>query len=545
VAAPAPDLPAPRDGPAHPTASTPLASPALRFFYYFRLALAIGLAVLFFSNQGPALLGQADRHIFASALVVYLFLIAASGIVMAVGLMSEAHQVQTMAVVDIAAFVTLMHASGGPASGLGLLNALTIAVGSLTMAGRQALLFAAIATLAVLGEQAYADLVLHVRSTAYTHAGLLGVAYFAIAVLAHRLSLRLHESERLVSRQEVDLANLQQVNDYVVRQLQTGVLVVDADGRLRQANAAARVLLAQPDLAVGQPLSAVSPPLARLLAEDRGQAGAAVAGFRPAPGGRNLRVRVNRLGQGRTSAALVFLDDEAVLAEEAQRIKLASLGQLTASIAHEIRNPLGAIGHAVQLLDESPAFDEADRQLAGIIRNNVQRVNEVIENVLQLSRRDRARPEPVELKPWVARLAEDARRTSRLEEGQIAVTIAPTDATVITDPRQIGQVVTVLLENAATHYPGDRAGLRILVEGGIAADGTPFLEVADNGPGIPAEVQSRIFEPFFSTRHNGTGLGLYLARELSEGCGVRLEHLPSADGGCRFRLSFPDHRLVT
>ena len=540
MAAPATDL-SPRAGTAQvPRGPIPQASPALRFFFYFRLALAIGLAVLFFSNQGPALLGQTDRHIFASALVVYLFLIAANGIVMAVGLLSEEHQAQTMSVIDIAAFVTLMHASGGPASGLGLLNALTIAVGSLTMAGRQALLFAAIATLAVLGEQAYADLVLHARTTAYTHAGLLGVAYFAIAVLAHQLSVRLHESERLRSRQEVDLANLQEVNDYVVRQLQTGILVVDAEGRLRQANAAARVLLGQPDLAVGQTLP---PGLARLSQEGEAQQ-RTVAGFRPAGGGRSLRVRVNRLGQGRSAAALVFLDDEAALAEEAQRLKLASLGQLTASIAHEIRNPLGAIGHAVQLLDESPAFDEADRQLAGIIRNNVRRVNEVIENVLQLSRRDRARPEPVELLPWVVRLADDARRASGLDEHQIAVTIAPQDTTVITDPRQIGQVVTVLLENAVTHHAGDPAGLRIAVEGGIGPDGTAFLEVADNGPGIPAEVQARIFEPFFSTRHNGTGLGLYVARELSEGCGVRLDHVPSAGGGCRFRLSFPDHRLL-
>lgn len=540
MAATAPDLSTPREVPARAA----LASPALRFLFYFRLALAVGLAVLFFSNQGPALLGQSDRHLFASALVVYLFLIAANGIVMAVGLMSEEHQVQSMAVIDIAAFVTLMHASGGPASGLGLLNALTIAVGSLTMAGRQALLFAAIATLAVLGEQAYADLALSARTTAYTHAGLLGVAYFAIAVLAHRLSLRLHESERLVSRQEVDLANLQQVNDYVVRQLQTGVLVVDSDGRLRQANAAARVLLGQPDLAAGQALSAASPPLARLLDDSSDRMADSISGFRTLGGSRSLRIRINRLGQGGSAAALVFLDDEAALAAEAQRMKLASLGQLTASIAHEIRNPLGAIGHAVQLLDESPSFDEGDRQLAGIIRNNVQRVNEVIENVLQLSRRDRARPEPVELRSWIVRLAEDARRAGQLAEGQITVAIAPEDAVVLTDPRQMGQVVTVLLENAATHYPSDRTGLRIAVEGGVGADGTLYVEIADNGPGIPADVQGRIFEPFFSTRHNGTGLGLYLARELSEGCGVRLEHVPSADGDCRFRLSFPDQRLI-
>ena len=545
MAARAPDFPGRPAAAPHTLAGAPQAAPALRFFFYFRLALAIGLAVLFFSDQGPALLGQSDRHLFASALVVYLFLIAASGIVMVLGLLQEELQAQAMAVIDIVAFAILMHASGGPGSGLGLLNALTIAVGSLTMAGRQALFFAAIATLAVLVQQVYADLVQHVRATAYTHAGLLGVAYFAIAVLAHRLSLRLRESERLVSRQEADLANLQQVNDYVVRQLQTGVLVMDTDGRLRQANAAARHLLAQPDLAVGQPLATIAPPLARLLADDRGQPGTAVSGFRPAAGGRSLRVRLHRLGQGRSAAAIVFLDDEAALAEEAQRIKLASLGQLTASIAHEIRNPLGAIGHAVQLLGESPAFDEADRQLAGIIRNNVQRVNEVIENVLQLSRRDRARPEPVELRPWVARLAEEARRANQLADGQVVVRISPEEATVITDPRQIGQVIAVLLENAATHYPGDRTGLRIAVEGGLAADGTPFLDVTDNGAGIPADAQGRIFEPFFSTRHNGTGLGLYLARELSEGCGVRLDQAPSAGGGCRFRLSFPDHRLIT
>ena len=513
-------------------------------FFYFRLALAVGLALLFFSGEGPAVLGQADRHLFASALVIYLFLIAASGIAMAVRLPSEEHQVQAMALIDIAAFATLMHASGGPSSGLGLLNALTIAVGSLTMVGRQALFFAAVATLAVLGEQLYGNLWGGVQTTAYTHAGLLGVAYFAIALLAHRLSLRLHESERLISRQEVDLANLQQVNDYVVHQLQTGVLVVDAEGRLRQANAAARVLLAQPDMTPGQSLAGISPALAQLLRGEQTESVQTVPGFHGATGASSIRLRVHRLGRGRAAGALVFLDDEGALAQEAQRMKLASLGQLTASIAHEIRNPLGAIGHAVQLLNESPAFDEADRQLASIIRNNVNRVNEVIENVLQLSRRDRVRPEPVELQPWVARLAEDARRANHLGEEQIVVRIKPADTTVMTDPRQMGQVLTVLLENAVTHHAGDPSGLCIVVAGGIGPDGTPFVDVTDNGPGIPPDALERIFEPFFSTRHNGTGLGLYLARELSEGCGVRLDHVRPADGGCRFVLSFPDHRLL-
>jgi two-component system sensor histidine kinase PilS (NtrC family) len=124
------------------------------------------------------------------------------------------------------------------------------------------------------------------------------------------------------------------------------------------------------------------------------------------------------------------------------------------------------------------------------------------------------------------------------------VRVAPEDATAVTDPRQTGQVLAILLENAVTHHAGGHEGLRISVDGGEAADGTLFLDVADNGPGIPEEARARIFEPFFSTRHHGTGLGLYIARELSEACGVRLEHVPAAGDGCRFRLSFPDPRLL-
>jgi len=384
VATPAPDV---STADSRPAPGGPVVSPALRFYYYFRLALAAGLALVFFSGDGPSVLGQADYPLFASTLVVYLILVTAGGIVMALGLVAEERQVQAMALIDIAAFATLMHASGGPASGLGLLNALTIAVGSLTMGGRQTLFFAAIATLAVLAEQLFSDLAGAQLQTAYTHAGLLGVAYFAIALLAHQLALRLHESERLISRQEVDLANLQQVNDYVVRQLQTGVVVLDGEGLIRQTNAAARALLGRPELGSGQLLEATSPPLAQLLRNLPVEPAQSVSGFRAEPGARSLRVQVHCLGRGASSGVLVFLDDEALLAQEAQRMKLASLGQLTASIAHEIRNPLGAIGPAVQLLDESPGFDEADRQLAGIIRSNVQRVNEVIENVLTANQR--------------------------------------------------------------------------------------------------------------------------------------------------------------
>lgn len=521
----------------------PLSS-ALLWYLGFRLALALGLAGLFFAGQGPAVLGQYDRHLFATAASAYVLLVLASGVAAVLRLMSEDAQVQWMAFVDIAAFAVLMHASGGVASGLGLLNALTIAVGSLAMAGRTALLFAALATLAMLTEQVYADISGVFRTTAYTHAGLLGTSYFAIALLAHGLSGRLREAQRRVDAQEIDLANLQQVSEHVIQQMQTGVIVLDDAGTVRLVNGAARGLLGLPGLQPGQPSRHACPALAEQVAQWRRQPEATAPAFRVAPGARALKARFMPFGQPGAGGLMVMIDDEAALAEQAQRLKLASLGQLTASIAHEIRNPLGAIGHATQLLAESAGLGDDDQQLMGIIRNNVHRVNEVVENVLQLSRRDRARPVTLELRRWLQPLLDDFRRSHRLREGQLALSIDPPDTAVLVDPSQMGQVVSILLDNAAAHFEGDRAQLRISVEGGDTAAAGRHLDIRDNGPGIPAEALDRIFEPFYSTRHHGTGLGLYIARELGETNQVRLEYFPNPGGGSCFRLSFPDPRVV-
>ncbi len=520
------------------------ASPALLGYLGFRLLLALGLAGLFFSGQGPAVLGQYDRHLFAAAASAYVLLVLASGVAAILRLMSEDAQVQWMAFVDIAAFAVLMHASGGVTSGLGLLNALTIAVGSLAMAGRTALLFAALATLAMLTEQVYADISGAFRTTAYTHAGLLGTSYFAIALLAHGLSRRLRETQERVDAQEVDLANLQHVSEHVIQQMQTGVIVLDEAGTVRLVNGAARGLLGLPGLCPGQGAAQACPALAAQVAEWRRQPEAAPPAFRLAPGARALKARFMPLGQPGAGGLMVMIDDEAALAEQAQRLKLASLGQLTASIAHEIRNPLGAIGHATQLLAESAALGADDQQLMGIIRNNVHRVNEVVENVLQLSRRDRARPATTELRRWLEPIVDDFRRSHRLGEDQLAVSIEPPDTAVLVDPSQMGQVISILLDNAAAHFEGDRADLRISIEGGESTAAGRHLDIRDNGPGIPPEALDRVFEPFYSTRHHGTGLGLYIARELGETNQVRIEYFPNAGGGSRFRLSFPDPRVV-
>ncbi|MEJ2611897.1 MAG: HAMP domain-containing sensor histidine kinase, partial [Candidatus Thiodiazotropha sp.] len=234
---------------------------------------------------------------------------------------------------------------------------------------------------------------------------------------------------------------------------------------------------------------------------------------------------------------LIFLEDTSQITREAQQMKLASLGRLTASIAHEIRNPLGAISHAAQLFHESSNLDKADRRLTEIITTNAARVNQVIENVLQLSRRDPGKPQPIALKSWLRKLVQELVKHHGFTEQEVLIQVEPEGTEVIADPEQLRQIITNLCNNAREHCNAKPLQLQLL--GGMTQEfNHPVLDVVDNGPGIKPNVAKQIFEPFFTTRNNGTGLGLYIAKELSETNRIRLEYIPGPTGGSCFRLHF-------
>lgn len=506
----------------------------------YRLGLASLLAGFCLSGYLPAPLGAFDPVTFERVSGFYFAACVLAAIAIHWQRPDITHQVPIHVMIDVLAITLLMHASGGVRSGLGMLLIISIAGGSLLMEGRTARLFAALAALAVLTEQVYAGLY-DGPPTDYGQAGLLGASFFATAILGHTLAQRLRESRALAERRGLDLADMAQLTEYVIQRMQTGIVVLDDGPAIRLVNESARRLLGLPPACEGRSLDTACPALATRLQDWWNGTPQEGSALRISDAGAEVMPRFARLGGDRRAGTLVFLEDMAAMAQQAQQLKLASLGRLAAGIAHEIRNPLGAISHAGQLLAESPQLDPAtnpgDHRLTEIIREHSDRVNDIIENVLQLGRGSRAQPEEIVLRPWLEKFVAEFTAGEELPSSRIRVEIDSPALCVQADPGQLRQVLWNLCHNGLRH-----GGSALRLRAGINVEhSTPWLDVIDDGPGIAPELVPQIFEPFFTTSPRGTGMGLYIARELCLSNQARLNYITDASGGC-FRIVFADVR---
>lgn len=508
----------------------------LRFYAIYRLILAGLLAVLATGHRLPTPFGAYAPQLFTWTSYAYVAFSLLAGIGVSRRTPALQPQVHLQIIGDIVFITLLMHASGGIVSGVGMLLVVTIAAGSMLTAGRTAGLFASLATLALLFEQSYLLWSGPQEQISYTQAGMLGATLFATAALAHTLARRVRESEALAARRGVDLANMAQLAQYIIEKLQTGILVVDENSHVRLANSTARACAGDTS-PQDDHLYAVSPELYQQLTDWRlgRNGGAQVIELNDAR--QPLLPRFMPLGEDRRGATLVFLEDAEASSQQVQQLKLASLGRLTASIAHEIRNPLGAISHAGELLDEAPGLEAADRRLIRIILDQSRRVNAIIESVLQLGRRGEAAPESFQLTPWLERFAIEFGTTMGVPRKEIALHRSGGAGAVRFDTGHLHQILWNLCQNALRYAPAGRSP-KLELTVGQGADGGALLDVRDHGPGIPAEVRPHIFDPFYTTDPKGTGLGLYIARELAEYNRAKLVCLDPPGGGTQFRILF-------
>jgi two-component system sensor histidine kinase PilS (NtrC family) len=511
----------------------------------FRLLVAVMLLGLFFASGDPRFFGDRYPALFSATAAGYLVFSVVSGLAIRQRWVSAGLQALAQITADIAAIVILMHASGGITSGLGGLLVVFLGAGSLVLPLQAPVIFAALAALAVLGEQFFSQLGGVSDAGNYPAAGILGAIIFAISMAVRPLARRIQISEALARQRGVDLANLSELNEYIVQHLRESIVVVDADNNIRLMNGSAAQLLGAPEPSHGQPLSRASEDLNDYLNTWRADPTikshtefTMIADDNSA----RLAAHIALLGKGdgRQGPVLIFVEDSSIMNARVQQSKLASLGRLSASIAHEIRNPVGAMSHAGQLLAESAQLSDDEKRLTEIIRTHSERVSHIIDNVLQLSRRESSRPERFQLEPWLEDFAQEFSRTLELQEGELAAASVEQGLEVRMDPSHLRQVLWNLCDNAVK-YASETGGILVELHAGrMQRTGQPFLEVLDQGHGVDPTTVDKIFEPFYTDRSGGTGLGLYISRELCELNRATLVYQDREQGGSIFRVVFAD-----
>ncbi|TQM06785.1 two-component system sensor histidine kinase PilS (NtrC family) [Pseudoxanthomonas sp. 3HH-4] len=517
-------------------------------FALYRVLEAGILAALMFSPLGD-LLGQ-PRHGDLGMLVAIGYL------VLALVLFFVGRSVQWLVWIvfisvclDVLVAALITHALPGATAGVAMMLLFNVSAAALLLPStRMALVVALIAIAALFGEYFFTFFHDQNSSRSLAEVIMFAVSYLALAYLAHQAGQKARASQALADKRGEEVANLFEVNELIIRRMRTGVLVVDADNHIKLSNEAASLLLGDGGDGKGVDGKGVSlqhaaPELARRLQRWRNGWQTDETPMQFSPDQPEVQPRFARL-LADSDTSLIFLDDATVVSRRAESLTLAALGRFSASLAHEIRNPLAAINYAVQLLEESQQVSDGDRRLLQIIHQQCQRTNGIVESVLGLARRERATPEHIDLNTFARRFVDEYQQTLSIETDTLETIIGAKPVPALVDSRHLQQVVTVLVQNALNYgrLPGESARVRLRV---FNAEGRPTIDVMDRGPGIPEAVAAQLFRPFFTTSEHGTGLGLYIARELCRANQATLEYVPVPGGGACFRIILPGpHALL-
>ncbi|MDR0701234.1 MAG: PAS domain-containing protein [Azoarcus sp.] len=496
---------------------------ALHYFNLFRL-----IAAGFFLALGPRFgLGFESPKLFGTVSTVYLLLILAPGLPGVARRIGFARLMILQGFIDLAVLLIVMNTSGGYQSGIPVLMMVILAGSGLLAEGRIVLLMAALATVAVLIENTWRALASGSQEAEdFFRVALTCSAFFGIAIVARLLALRARSNATLAAERSVALAQQEAINAHIIHDMHDGVIVLRADGIVRQVNPSACTLLGQARLE-GRPLADIAPALAELCLRASGNEVGQLITLGQAH--RLLRCRIAGGSSGIEGDRLIYLTDLEDIQRRMQQLKLVSLGRLTANMAHEIRNPLSAVTQAAELLCEEKRSDMQLR-LAHIVKDNAQRIEHMIRDVLALGRRERTYPEALPLAGFVSELLDEIGLRGENEKAIFRADIAPA-LTLGIDRSHFHQILDNLLANARRYCSGEPGAIRISAVD--AGNGQVSVHIRDDGPGLDEQARAHLFEPFFTTHAKGTGLGLYIARELAEANGFSLDLLddgPAASG---------------
>ena len=511
----------------------------LKIYAYYRTGLSSILLFMYTSGLADDALGAAQPILFLVTVILYTCTNVTTNILLwRRQYFPPTSLIIAILVIDIAVITILSHSSGGFSIGnLGYMLLVCIAAGGIFLRSTTVLSLAGFATLLVLGDTFYFWLQGRADEQQLFSVGVFGIFLFATAYVFSILSERIRKSNIEAALQAEQAAYLENLAHLILERMRTGIVVINSNDEIVLINHAAQQMLGfgPVDAAIPATIQA-SQALYEHLTVWRAYPHTRSPHLQAFADGPEIRINFAKLQTLEESDTLIFIEDNRIMSQEAQQLKLASLGRLTASIAHEVRNPLGAISHAAQLLSESPDINEADSRLSEIIQNHSRRVNAIIENVLQLSRRKVALPELVDLCEWLPEFISEYRQS---DKAGISLEQQKHSVKTRVDASQLHQVLSNLCDNGLRYsleHTG-QATLTLIVGIDHETD-LPYIEVIDDGKGIPDSEVEQVFEPFFTTASTGSGLGLYISRELCEANQATLHYKRTVAGKSCFRLNF-------
>lgn len=529
----------------------------LQIYNIYRVALAFILLLSFLTGATTTQLGNHNPSLFLYTTLTYLGFSLLVFFVFGPAQNFNIRQrlLSTLFIIDILSVALLTYSSRGVLSGLGLLHLVTIAAGSILIVGRMSTLLAAIASIAIIYSEFYLSFTRNVAANQYVQSGLLGALLFAASLYLQALAERMRRSALLAAQQASDILSLEQLNHLIIARMRTGILVIGQDGNIVTTNDAANQMLGlQPNTDTQNPRGESSArPLAlpQILLTNlhhwQSNKAKRPPTFRVLSSGPQLQASFTYLTPHPDSGLLVFLEDSSQIIQRVRQMKLASLGRLTASIAHEIRNPLGAISHAAQLLAEDPHISAADHRLLEIIMNHSARVNHIIEDVMHMSRHKQVSTQRINLHDWLTQFVSNYCEAHQIN-GDIIIDILPRSTEVRVITNQFEQILNNLVENGLRYSEKETGQRSLQLKGGITDEensGLPVLHVIDDGLGIDEKTEEHLFEPFHTTEATGTGLGLYISKELCEANQAQLIYKRTKQGKSCFSIHFahPDRNI--
>ncbi|MEX0624495.1 MAG: HAMP domain-containing sensor histidine kinase [Saccharospirillum sp.] len=500
-------------------------------FYYgiYRLMLASALSVLaLMPLETMMALPRLSADSFLYAALAYVIICIIGLVVTVSGQMGSIPTV-VLLLTDILMQSLILHYLGGVETGFGNLMIVSVAIGSLLLRFQHSMLVAAMAASGAVYTEMFS--VNTLGGDNLLQAALLGVAFFAVTLLLQYLISRVRSTEQLARAQADTILDLRHLNELIVQRMRTGIIVTTWEGSIRLMNHAARE-----QLGLEQPTFWLPRDMQKRMDTWQQEPGKRTEPLQMGKDRPLVQLNFAPLQDSPKCDLIIFVEDTVRVQQQAQHLKLASLGRLTASIAHEIRNPLGAISHAAQLLAENPALDEADQRLLSIVRNHSNRINTIINDIMDMSRQPTVQLEPVILRDFLDTCIAEYRQ-GQAKPNDIQVRGDPASWVRI-DPKRMMQVVINLVDNGL-RYSELRTGARkVTIRFGTLADtGQSYMDIRDYGPGIDKDQINHLFEPFYTTDASGSGLGLYIAKELSEANRARLFYTGDSNGGC-FRILF-------